>query len=84
MNQEELMKVISDWIESASNPQSGDQQLVIKRIGFGKSALTQQIEQVRFALEATHAIAGFVKEVAGSQIVAPPPGLVGPLNNKNH
>jgi hypothetical protein len=80
----DIMKVIHDWIESASDPKSGDQQLTIKRVGFGKSALTGQLERVSFVVEATHAVVGFSKEVAGSQIVAPPPGLVGPLNNKNH
>lgn len=82
--QVDIMKVIHDWLESASNPQSGDQQLVIKRVGFGKSPLTGQFEQVRFVIEATHGVVSFSKEVSGGQIVAPPPSLIGPLNNKGH
>ena len=71
MTPEQIVVLVQKWLQSASNPKSSDQQLVLKRIGFGKSAVTGAISEVRFSIEATEIICMVSLPVEEPLVVAP-------------
>ena len=79
MDIDQITKAVVAWLDSAANPGSSDTSLTIKRVGFAKNPGTNQIELVRFAMEATHNLTVFDRPVTEEKMIVPA-GM--PLNNK--